>query len=152
LVLCPHIHLQLLSSMVQDVHRWPFSGLILVTFFFFPTVSLCSSEVSKNWPVVLQFPPVSYVIPGFLQVNYSACCMLHADFLLGLLFNPGDRGDMLLRNVGWLLSDYTLLYPRRQSSSQPLILASDHNSPPALELWMGNISEYKCQLKVDLCS
>jgi hypothetical protein len=30
-----------------------------------------------------------------------------------------DEGDMFLRNVGWLLRDYTALYPRRQYSSKP---------------------------------
>jgi hypothetical protein len=34
--------------------------------------------------------------------------------LLGLFFGPENGGDMFLRNVGWLLTDYTTLYPRRQ--------------------------------------
>jgi hypothetical protein len=33
----------------------------------------------------------------------------HADFLLGLLFEPEDEGDMFLRNVGWLSTDYMAL-------------------------------------------
>jgi hypothetical protein len=28
-------------------------------------------------------------------------------------FNPEDGGDMLLRNVDWLSTDYTALCPRR---------------------------------------
>jgi hypothetical protein len=36
--------------------------------------------------------------------------------LLGLLFNDG--GDMFLRNVGRISTDYKALYPRRQKSSQ----------------------------------
>jgi hypothetical protein len=31
----------------------------------------------------------------------------------GLFFDPEDGGDMFLRNVGWLSTDYTVLYPRR---------------------------------------
>jgi hypothetical protein len=33
----------------------------------------------------------------------------------GLIFNP-DEGDMLLRNVGWLSTDYTALYTGRYNS------------------------------------
>jgi hypothetical protein len=39
--------------------------------------------------------------------------MPHVDFLLGLFFNLEDRGDMLLRNGSWLLTDYMALYPSR---------------------------------------
>jgi hypothetical protein len=42
-----------------------------------------------------------------------ACYLLHADFLLGLSFDPEDGGEMFLRNVGWLSTDYTALYYRR---------------------------------------
>jgi hypothetical protein len=42
----------------------------------------------------------------------SASHLLHADFLLHLLFNPEDGGDMFLQNVGWLSIGYILLYPR----------------------------------------
>jgi hypothetical protein len=34
--------------------------------------------------------------------------LLHADFLLGLFFDPED-GDMLVRNVGWFSMDYKAL-------------------------------------------
>jgi hypothetical protein len=42
-----------------------------------------------------------------------ACYLFHAGFLLGLFFGPEDEGDMFLRNVGQILTDYTALYPRR---------------------------------------
>jgi hypothetical protein len=47
----------------------------------------------------------------------SVCNLLHADFSLGLFFDPEDEGDIFLRNVGWLSTNYTELYPRRQNSS-----------------------------------
>jgi hypothetical protein len=34
-------------------------------------------------------------------------------------YDPEDGGDMFLRNVGRLSTDYTALYPRRQKSSYP---------------------------------
>jgi hypothetical protein len=43
----------------------------------------------------------------------SAYCLVHADFMHGLLFDPEDGDDIVLRSVGWLLLDYTALYPRR---------------------------------------
>jgi hypothetical protein len=38
--------------------------------------------------------------------------MLHAGFLLGLFFDLEDGGNIFLQNVGYLLTDYTALYPR----------------------------------------
>jgi hypothetical protein len=40
----------------------------------------------------------------------------HTGILLGL-FDPEDGGDMFLRNVGSLSTDYRALYPRKQYSS-----------------------------------
>jgi hypothetical protein len=37
----------------------------------------------------------------------SACCLLHAGFLLGLFFHSGGGGDMFLGNSGTYLSNYT---------------------------------------------
>jgi hypothetical protein len=39
------------------------------------------------------------------------------DFLLGLFFNPENKGDILPQSVGLFSRDYTALYPRRQVSS-----------------------------------
>jgi hypothetical protein len=41
----------------------------------------------------------------------SACCLPHANFLFGLLFDPKD-GDIFLWNIGSLSRDY-MIYPRR---------------------------------------
>jgi hypothetical protein len=43
---------------------------------------------------------------------------LPAGFLLALLFDPENGGDMILRNISCLLPDYMVLHPRRQKSSR----------------------------------
>jgi hypothetical protein len=46
--------------------------------------------------------------------------LFHASLLLGLFFDPEDGDDIFLRNVGWLSTDYTALYHRRQNFSTGL--------------------------------
>jgi hypothetical protein len=46
----------------------------------------------------------------------SASCLLHASFLLGLLFNVEDGGDTSLQNSGSLSPNEMALYTRRQHS------------------------------------
>jgi hypothetical protein len=36
------------------------------------------------------------------KTYYKGFYLLHADFWLGLFFDPEDGGDMFLRNAGWL--------------------------------------------------
>jgi hypothetical protein len=45
------------------------------------------------------------------NVSCSACCLFHAGVSPGLLVSPEDGGDMLLRNVGGLSTDYTAYVP-----------------------------------------
>jgi hypothetical protein len=52
---------------------------------------------------------------GSKQSRRPTC--FHAGILLCLFFDPEDGGDMFLRNVGRLSTDYTALYPRRKYSS-----------------------------------
>jgi hypothetical protein len=42
-----------------------------------------------------------------------ASSMLQAGFILGLVFDPEDGGDIFLRNACSLSTDYTALYPRK---------------------------------------
>jgi hypothetical protein len=44
--------------------------------------------------------------PCFLPVSHW--------FPVWFFFEPEDGGEMFLRNVGWISTDYTALYPRRQ--------------------------------------
>jgi hypothetical protein len=38
-------------------------------------------------------------------------------FVAWLIFDYKDGDDIFLRNIGWLSTDYTALYPRRQDFS-----------------------------------
>jgi hypothetical protein len=48
-----------------------------------------------------------------------SCCLLQVGFLLGLYFNPEDRGDIFPQNVHRLSSGYIALYSRRQDTFSP---------------------------------
>jgi hypothetical protein len=47
-----------------------------------------------------------------------ACYLFHAGFLLGIYFDPKNRGDIFPRNVSWLLTGYTALHLRKYKSSK----------------------------------
>jgi hypothetical protein len=54
-----------------------------------------------------------------IQLNTLQSLCFHAGLVLSLLFDPEDGGEMFLRNVGWLSTDYTALYLRRWYSWWP---------------------------------
>jgi hypothetical protein len=47
----------------------------------------------------------------------SACCLLCTGFLLGLLSDPEDGGDMFLQKMADFHQTTKILYPRRQTPS-----------------------------------
>jgi hypothetical protein len=83
-----------------------------------------------------KFLPVSEVLtPVFTESSIfwdiTPCSpfkvdLLYTVLLFGLFFDTED-GDMFLRNVGWISTNYTALYPRRYNSSTScwLIISSD---------------------------
>jgi hypothetical protein len=49
-------------------------------------------------------------------LGHNAVLLLATCFLAGILlgfFDPEEGGDISLRNIGWLSTDYMALYPRR---------------------------------------
>jgi hypothetical protein len=52
-----------------------------------------------------------------LFIMLWVCYLLHACFLIGLFFDTEVGAEIFLRNVRWLSTEYTALYPRRQNSS-----------------------------------
>jgi hypothetical protein len=53
----------------------------------------------KNQVLYLEVSSGRYLKLLCLKTSF-ACCLLHAGYLLGLLFNTEDGGDMFLRNFG----------------------------------------------------
>jgi hypothetical protein len=47
----------------------------------------------------------------------TVCSLFYSGFFLGLFFHTQDGGDIFLRNIDWLSTDYTALYPKRHNSS-----------------------------------
>jgi uncharacterized membrane protein YhhN len=65
-------------------------------------------------------------LPTFLLLLYIHCflkphtqthryilCLLHASFIVDLLFNPHELGDMFHWNISWLSADCMALYSRK---------------------------------------
>jgi hypothetical protein len=51
------------------------------------------------------------------KTSMKLCCyLLHVGSLPGLFFNPEDEGDIFLRYIGWLSTDYAVSYHRRYNS------------------------------------
>jgi hypothetical protein len=74
--------------------------------------------------------------------------------LLCLFFDHGDGGEMFFRNVGWLSTDYTALYPRRQNSSEVSLMWVSQRKRPEWEprchidysvIWQRCIVGYVCK-------
>jgi hypothetical protein len=57
------------------------------------------------------FPGFALFFPNRFPTG-SASYLFHADFLLCLLLDSEDGGDMVFRNVGCFSTNYTALYPR----------------------------------------
>jgi hypothetical protein len=49
--------------------------------------------------------------PLKIKRRFGGTCRIHAGFLLGLFFDPEYGGDLFLRNVGLLSTDYMVSYP-----------------------------------------
>jgi hypothetical protein len=56
------------------------------------------------------------------------CSLVHISFLLGLLFKHEDGGSMFFWNIGWLSTDYMMLYPRRNLQNYQCENITSYNS------------------------
>jgi hypothetical protein len=65
-------------------------GVIKKAIVGFEVLAVVLMKTSTFWDIMPCRP---------LKLSY-ACCLFHAGFLLGLLFNPEDVGDMFLQNFG----------------------------------------------------
>jgi hypothetical protein len=91
---------------------------------------------------VLGMPPCSplKVSRYFGGTSHATC--FYSGFLLMLFFDPEDGGDIFLLNVGWLSTDYTVLYPTRYNSSSmsPVPKISRFKNTDA-SYWLWDITE-----------
>jgi hypothetical protein len=69
----------------------------------------------------------------------TACSLLHAGFLLDLLFSPEDGADMFVQNTGWLSPGYIILYPRRYNSSELSLIYPFAVIRVQFLLWKNNV-------------
>jgi hypothetical protein len=76
--------------------------------------SFCPTASKRKLNLCLPFPPVPYIIRNF-GMPTSVCHVLDVRSLLDLFFQPEVGGGMVLRNIGWLSTDYTTLQPRSQT-------------------------------------
>jgi hypothetical protein len=83
--------------------------------------SSCSNKgffrITAYFPIFPSSHPVILFTGMLAVIAFTRSPPASRVFLLGLLFEPEDRGDMFLRTAGWLSSDYAALYPRRHNSS-----------------------------------
>jgi hypothetical protein len=57
--------------------------------------------------------------------SIGACCLLHARVLLGLSFDPEDENNMY-RKVGFISSDYAVIYRKNRSLNKTAARTSNH--------------------------
>jgi hypothetical protein len=90
-----------------------FTALVMKRFLFWVIISCILLKVNLRfggiYPHYLQGRRISQV----RKLQLATCFML----VSCCLFGPEAGGDMFPRNFDWLSTDYTALYPRRQSSS-----------------------------------
>jgi hypothetical protein len=79
------------------------------------------------------------------------CHLFHAGFLLGLFFDSNDGGDKFLRNVRWLSTESTELYPIRKKSSITSESKALHQSKQGSRLGINWQSGMLSPVNVDTC-
>jgi hypothetical protein len=117
--------LRVVSKMFTDASEEPAASmfkLLVCSYHDLITLEFVIQYFSNNWH---QHQGSVRSIPLYERKERESRDLLatcfHAGFLIGLFFDPGDGGDMFLRNIGWLSTDYTTLYPRRYISSNTYI-------------------------------
>jgi hypothetical protein len=95
-----------------DLGLCPSSGILTNT--AFRKWDLLPSS-GAGWETSTLLGPLEWGNPNYWQL----ATYFQADILFGL-FDLEDGGDIFLRNVGWLSTDYTASFTRRQHSSSLL--------------------------------
>jgi hypothetical protein len=90
------------ANQLHGVHLW---------FFLQPILNIWAKELLDSHKYSRLSACFSHILLSMKYIE-NACYLLHAGFLLGLLFDPEDWGDMFLSKVGWLPTDCMAVYPR----------------------------------------
>jgi hypothetical protein len=97
-----------------------FSSIQQILYVGFALLTLVATKSSIFWDKA----PCSLVKVNKCFERENACCLLHSDFLIDLLFDPEDGGYMFLQDIGRFSPGYRMLYPKTQYSSIQQILLS----------------------------
>lgn len=92
--------------------------------------SIMSSYITGGCNALNRNDVISRVISQEVKCNSllygsSACCLLHARFLLGLFFGSENIGDIFLRNVCWLTIKHGVM-SKNTLQSMFLLRTRDH--------------------------
>jgi hypothetical protein len=68
------------------------------------------------------------------EEHVTACCQLHAGFLLGLFFDPEDGGDTFMQNASLLSLDYMNVISQK---TKLFVTTAVRTSAPSL--WFVNV-------------
>jgi hypothetical protein len=103
-----------LAAFAADIHSSLLFAICLHVFISscHKSFSAFASHLNLGSPIFL---PRSVLWGLRFSQSPSACYLSNTGFFSGLFFDPEDGGEIFLRNVSWISTDYTTLYPGRKN-------------------------------------
>jgi hypothetical protein len=99
-----------------DIISCLFNGILsnchhVINYILLAILQFRSSEICKIW---------ASQSGGYEVISFSACFLLYAGLLLGVLFDLEDGREMFFQNVGWLSVECRVLHPKRQNAMKSI--------------------------------